>query len=205
LELRYVQGLRDLCKELSSVQPAPGGGSASAAAGALSASLLLMVCKISRKAKSREAAWGELDELAVMLGEAREELVALTGHDAAAYERLAAALRERGTQVDTANVDKLEGALRHAAEVPARTATVCATLLEHSVRVAEIGVRSARSDVGVAIVLADAGLRGAVMNVQVNLSDMKDRDYAQRMEDEMGSLRRRAEGWVVEALKLVGQ
>lgn len=206
MELRFVQSLMDICEELASDQPTPGGGSASAAAGALSASLLLMVCKITRKAKGREGAWSELDELTSVLDVARKELVALAGDDAAAYEELAAAMREHRTQAGNPDVvDRLEGALRHAAEVPARTANMCAALLEHSARVAEIGVRGARSDVGVAILLADAGLRGAVMNVRVNLSDMKDRDLAQKMDDEMGSLRRRTEGWVVDALKVVGQ
>lgn len=203
--MRSIQGLQDFCGELSNEQPAPGGGSASAAAGAMSASLLLMVCRISRKAKSRERAWTELDRLQTELEEMLTELVGLVERDAAAYEQVVSAARERKAADDRASVETFEEALRHAAEVPARTAHACAGLLERSVRVAEIGVRGARSDVAVAVLLADAGLRGAVMNVSVNLPDMRDRDFARRMEEEMGGLRRRAEGWVVEALRLVGQ
>jgi formiminotetrahydrofolate cyclodeaminase len=205
LELKSVHGLREFCEDVSSDSPAPGGGSASAAAGALSASLLLMVCKISKKAKGREPVWEELDRLRTQFEKMLNDLIGLAEKDSDAYERLASAARERKSIGTDASLESYERALRHAAEVPAHTARACASLLELSVMVAEIGVRGARSDVGVAVLLAEAGLRGAIMNVRVNLADMKDRGFAAELESEMDGLGDKAKLWAAEALRLVGQ
>ena len=205
MELKSIQGLLEFCEDVSNDRPAPGGGSASAAAGALSASLLLMVCKISRKAKGRETAWEELDRLRTQLEKMLDDLIELAGKDSDAYERVASAARERKSLSTDASLENYERALKHAAEVPAHTARACAHLIELSPRVAEIGVKGAWSDVGVAVLLAEAGLRGAVMNVRINLTDMKDRGFAAGLENEMDGLGDRAKLWVTEALRLVGQ
>ncbi len=56
-----------------------------------------------------------------------------------------------------------------AARVPLRTAKVAAEVLELASRIAPIGNRNAVSDAGVAAQLAAAALRGALLNVRINL------------------------------------
>jgi formiminotetrahydrofolate cyclodeaminase len=56
-----------------------------------------------------------------------------------------------------------------AARVPLRTAIVAAEVLELAERMAPIGNRNAVSDAGVAALLAAAALRGALLNVRINL------------------------------------
>lgn len=56
-----------------------------------------------------------------------------------------------------------------AARVPLRTAKVAAEVLELASRIAPIGNRNAVSDAGVAAQLAGAALRGALLNVRINL------------------------------------
>jgi formiminotetrahydrofolate cyclodeaminase len=164
-----------------------------------------MVCKISRKAKGRETVWEELDRLRTRFEEMLDDLIGLAEKDSDAYEQVASAARERKSLSTEASLESYERALRHAAEVPAHTARACASVLELSPRVAEIGVRGARSDVGVAVLLAEAGLRGAILNVRINLADMKDRGFAAGLESEMDGLGDKARLWAAEALRLVGQ
>jgi formiminotetrahydrofolate cyclodeaminase len=56
-----------------------------------------------------------------------------------------------------------------AAEVPLRTAQVAAEVLDMAQRIAPIGNPNAVSDVGVAAQLAGAAVRGALLNVRINL------------------------------------
>jgi glutamate formiminotransferase/formiminotetrahydrofolate cyclodeaminase len=56
-----------------------------------------------------------------------------------------------------------------AARAPLRAAVVAAEVLDLAERIAPIGNRNAVSDAGVAALLAAAGLRGAVLNVRINL------------------------------------
>ena len=56
-----------------------------------------------------------------------------------------------------------------AARAPLRAAVVASEVLDLAERIAPIGNRRAVSDAGVAALLAAAGLRGAVLNVRINL------------------------------------
>jgi formiminotetrahydrofolate cyclodeaminase len=61
-----------------------------------------------------------------------------------------------------------------AARVPLQTATVAAEVLDLAQRIAPIGNRNAVSDAGVAAQLSVAALRGALLNVQINLPYLPD-------------------------------
>ena len=68
-----------------------------------------------------------------------------------------------------ARASALRSAMLEAARVPMRIAVVAAEVLEMAERIAPIGNRNAASDAGVAAQLAAAGLRGALLNVRINL------------------------------------
>jgi formiminotetrahydrofolate cyclodeaminase len=61
-----------------------------------------------------------------------------------------------------------------AAEVPLRTADVAAEVLDLAHRIAPIGNPNAVSDAGVAAQLTSAAVRGAVLNVRINLPYLPD-------------------------------
>jgi formiminotetrahydrofolate cyclodeaminase len=181
LVLKDVKGLDEFCAELSSDEPSPGGGTASAASGAIAASLLAMVCRITRKRKKHEEHWQELDMMTDSILTLRDELVQLAMEDARAYDVLVEAMRKRKVETTTEAEDAVKSALGGAIEVPQKTARACARILEMSSRVAEIGVRSAYSDVAVAIHLAEAGVKGALVNVSINLEGSDDLEYVEAM------------------------
>ncbi|OGS42357.1 MAG: hypothetical protein A3K67_07005 [Euryarchaeota archaeon RBG_16_62_10] len=198
--LKSRKGLESFCAELSSDRPSPGGGSASAASGAMAASLLEMVCGITRAKKSYEKHWKELDEVSGRMALKRAELVSLAEEDAEAYDKVVEAMRGR-REKDTAGRRKaVELSLIAAAEVPIRTAGACVEVLDAALRLAEIGTRSAASDVGVAVLLAHAGLRGATMNVAINLQGISERSFAERAKGEVDRANRDADEIVRNAL-----
>lgn len=163
--------LRDLADRLASRDPAPGGGSAAAIAGAMGAALVSMVVELTvgrpeyaeHEAALREIGAGAVERQAVLLD--------LAEADAAAYGSVVTA-RRMPKQTDPereARSAALRDAMLQAAGVPLRTATVASEVLELAERIAPIGNSDAVSDAGVAAQLAAAAVRGALLNVRINL------------------------------------
>ena len=158
----------------------------------MAASLLAMVCGITRKSKKHESNWAELDRHREALLKLRDDLTALAGEDARAYDLLVEAMRRRKERKDEESEKQVLHALRHATEVPHTTSKKCLEVLTAAERVAEIGSRNAYSDAGVAVLLAEAGLKGALMNVMINAETDKDPAYVAGMRAEVQALERRA-------------
>lgn len=182
--------LKEFCLELASEEPSPGGGSASAAAGAMAASLLAMVCGITARSRKHEADRPLLDQHKDTLKRLGEGLVRLAAEDAAAYDAVVESMMSRKAIPGPAADEEVQKALKRAAQVPMSTAAQCLNVLEISVSVAELGARSASSDVGVAVLLGEAGFRGAAMNVRINLKDIFDKAFTTSAE---GNLRAQEE------------
>ncbi len=164
---------------LASAEPTPGGGSASAVAGAIAAGLLSMVGNLT---VGRERFAAVEEEMASVLAETerlRTLLVKLAGEDMAAYGSFSAAMKmPRGSAGERAErTEHMQTALRACTLAPLRIAEACRRLLDFSPTVAEKGNPSAASDAVVAALLAEAAMRGAGLQVLVNLEWLKDADF----------------------------
>lgn len=177
-------------EELASSTPTPGGGSAAALAGVLAAALVSMV---SRLTVSRKAYAAVADQFAAMVEEAdqlRLKLRELVDRDAQAYQSVMAAYRlPKDTEEQRQRrQDAIDQALLEAAEVPLETARCAAAVLRLASRAAESGYRNAVADAGVAALLAEGALRGAVYNVEVNVRSLSDPAKGQRLSQEARQL-----------------
>ena len=160
-----------LLDRLASSDPAPGGGSAAALAGAMGAALVAMVAELTIGRPEYAEHEAAIAELRVEAGSRKDLLLELAEEDATVY---GAVVRARRMPKDSeaereVRATVLRGAMVEAARVPLRAATVAAEVLELAERIAPIGNRNAVSDAGVAAQLAAAGLRGALLNVRINL------------------------------------
>lgn len=190
--------VRDLIDRLATSDPIPGGGSAAALAGAMGAALVQMVVALTAgrpAAAEHEAALSEIGEAAMA---ARSDLLRLTELDAAAYGAVVRARRlPRGTDTERqARETQVAIATREATMAPLETARRAADVLSLAERLAEIGNRHAVSDVGVAGLLAAASIRGAALNVRINLpyleaGDPLREEASGRLEATLGGLDRR--------------
>ncbi|HYN63432.1 MAG TPA: cyclodeaminase/cyclohydrolase family protein [Candidatus Limnocylindrales bacterium] len=162
---------KELTARLASREPIPGGGSAAALAGAMGAALVAMVAELSvgrAVASVHEAQLLDLRDSAVARQSA---LLDLAEDDSAAYAAVVAARRmPKETEAEReARTRTLRTTMVTAAEVPLRTAQVAAEVLDMAWRIAPIGNPNAVSDAGVAAQLASAAVRGALLNVRINL------------------------------------
>jgi formiminotetrahydrofolate cyclodeaminase len=176
-------------------EPTPGGGSASALAGAVGASLLAMVAGLP---KPRAATEEDVERLAAAgtrcTGIARR-LEELVDRDSAAYDLVVAAFRmPKGTDEEKgARTAGIQRAMQAATEAPLDVMRACSDAIEQGSVVAAFGNRNASSDVQVGLELLGAGLRGARLNVEINLGSLKDAEFvakaraeSERLEAESG-------------------
>jgi formiminotetrahydrofolate cyclodeaminase len=160
-----------LTERLASSDPVPGGGSAAALAGAMAAALVAMVAELTSGRAEYAAHEAAINELRVSALAHRALLLELAEEDSVAYDSVVRARRlpKESESEREVRADALRSAMLDAARVPLRTAVVAAEVLELAERIAPIGNRNAVSDAGVAAQLAAAALRGALLNVRINL------------------------------------
>ena len=163
--------LQALLDRLASSDPVPGGGSAAALAGAMGAALVAMVAELTIGRTEYSEHDPTLRDLRVAALDRQQLLLSLAEEDASAYQAVVAARRMiKETEPEReARAAALRTAMIGAARVPLRTANVAAEVLELASQIAPIGNRNAVSDAGVAAQLAGAALRGALLNVRINL------------------------------------
>jgi glutamate formiminotransferase / formiminotetrahydrofolate cyclodeaminase len=156
----------------ASATPTPGGGSAAAMAGALGAALTQMVAglTVGRKAYADVA-----DEAQAILQKAEELQQALTEAITADMQAFDALMRAwRNKELDEAERQAaIEEATFGAAEVPLRVARLAREVAELAQTIATIGNRNAVTDATAGAILAQAAVHIALLNVKINLVDMK--------------------------------
>jgi formiminotetrahydrofolate cyclodeaminase len=164
-------GVDRLLDRLASRQPTPGGGSAAALAGALAAALVEMVSALSVGRGESEAEAKQLRDIGVAAGARRRELLELAQADADAYGAVVSARRLPHDQPAqrAQRSARVAEATREAARVPLTAAESASSVLDLAALITPIGNRHAVSDAGVAALLAAAAVRGAVLNVRINL------------------------------------
>jgi len=167
---------------LASKEPAPGGGSGAALGGALAAALVSMVCNLTIGKKGYEDVQEPMADLLRRSEAIRNELPQLLEADTQVYGKVMAAYRQprKTPEQKRARNIAMQGALKEATEVPLSIAERCAQVVELSLPAAEMGNQWAVSDAGVGVLLADASMRAALLNVYINLSSIKDKDYVQQ-------------------------
>jgi formiminotetrahydrofolate cyclodeaminase len=177
----------DLLAAFRSPDPTPGGGSASALAGAVGASLLAMVASLPKSRAATEEDVQRLHAAGERCAALAAELEALVDGDAAAYDLVVSAYRTPKATDDEKAIRSaaIQSAMREAIAAPLAVMRACAAAAEQGVVVATLGNLSASSDVRVGLELLAAGLRGAKLNVEINLGSVKDAGYVERVNNDV--------------------
>lgn len=164
---------------VASPKPTPGGGSVSALVGALGAALARMVAGLAREKKGYEGVQSDLVQIESKASAVQERLLDLVEADSRAYESVLAAMRlPKATDVEkAARVEAMQAAYQEATRVPMETMEACAEVLELAAQALEKGNRGATTDAAVAVLLAEAGLRGASLNARINLASIRDPEF----------------------------
>ena len=183
----------------------PGGGSVAALAGALSVALSRMVAGLARGKKGYESVERELTEIEARGKSIQARLETLVEDDARAYEAVLVSMRmPRGSdQEKEARVAAMQTAYRKATEIPLETMERCVEALELAEAAVKKGNRSATTDAAVAILIAEAAIRGASLNCAVNIASIQDESFRRPTEARVEALLKRADEIGHEAMAVV--
>lgn len=182
--------IKDFLQDLASDLPAPGGGGAAALTGAMGASLISMVARLTIGKKGYE----EVEKLMVNILKRSDQLyLELSGQideDAEAFNDVIAAMRmpKANEMQIQARAGAMQKSFRRAAEVPYKTAFNCGEILDLAAQIADQCNTNVSSDVGVAAELAWAGLQSSLLNVKINLPYIKDEPYIATLRNQIDAL-----------------
>ena len=184
------QTLGSFLDDLASSKPAPGGGSVAALSGALGAALVSMVANLTLGKEKYKDVEPEIKNMLAKSEALRHRLLNLIEEDVAAFNQwsVAAKLPRDTDEQKAARTAAIQKALVNAAEPPMNTAKACADVLDLCRPMAEKGNAQAVSDAGVAALMAEAGLRSAALNVQINLGWIKDAEFVAKMRKKLDGL-----------------
>ena len=169
----------DFIDELSTNSPAPGGGSVSALVGSLGAALISMVGALNHEKKENIKIKPQMQKIGVEAQAIKDRLSFLVDEDTNAFNKLMQANRlpSGNKSQKKEKLHAIQEANEYAIEIPLEVVSHCLRIIELSEKLIDNGSSSLVSDAGVSAEVALAGVRGASMNVLINLLNISDNNY----------------------------
>ena len=206
-EVEHLASLsvKSFLSELGSSSPAPGGGSVAALSGALGAALVSMVCHLTIGKKGYENVSDEMNEVLKKSNALKEKLTLLIDEDTNVFNNVMAAYKmpKETDEEKEKRRNAVQNALKNATNVPLDVMKQCVNVLTLAKTVSEKGNKSSVSDAGVAALMSWAGLGSAALNVEINLSGIKDEKFVSEMENEVETVTSNGERIKDEIIKTV--
>lgn len=199
------KSLADFATAAAAETPTPGGGSVAAYAGTLGAALGTMVANLSSQKQGWDHRWEEFSQWAETGQQLQSSLLSLVDADTNAFNQLMEAFRmpKGNDQEVQLRSQAIQVATTFAIEIPLqvmRVASQSFNLLEAMIRE---GNPNSITDGAVGVLCTRAAIRGAGLNVIVNLSGLKDKALRDIFRDEATKLNDAAEKRESELLDLV--
>jgi len=186
------ESLEKYLDDLAAKLPAPGGGSVVALVAALGAGLLSMVSNFTLGKENYRDNQEETEKILKQSEELRKKLTELVDEDVRVYGEVSRAYKLPGSTGKEKEMRSktIEEACKQALTVPLQVAGCCRQGLDLARRLVEIGNVRLVSDVGVAAGLLEAALKGAELNVKINLRRIKDTKFVEEKRKAIDSLSR---------------
>ncbi len=186
--------VKNFLDKVAGSDPVPGGGSIAALNGAIASALGAMVANLTIGKKNYADCEEQMKEIATLANEKMLQFTADIDRDSEAYDRVFACFKmpKATDEEKAARSAAIQEATKYAAEVPMEVARAALSLMDMLADVALHGNRNAVTDACVAMMSARTAVLGAILNVRINLSSLKDTDYAVRMQAEADELERSA-------------
>ena len=182
--------LRFFLDKLCSKSPEPGGGSASALTGATAAGLSGMLAALTVNKKGYEDTQVEMKEILTKAENLKEDLLDLLQKDTEAFDDASKAFKmPSGTDDEKAKREKaIASGLKKATEVPLNIMEKSLEVALLAERVLKKGNKMAVTDGAISALFAEAAAVGAMFNVRINFSWMKDTEYIETTEKRVGEI-----------------
>lgn len=182
---------------LNSDAPAPGGGSASALCGAQGAALISMVAGLTIGKKKYPLDQELCKEVAQKTSALKDAFLAQVDKDTEAFQLVSSAFKlpKETEEQKLVRSKAIADATLEATKVPFETMKLCLEALKYSKSLIGHSNTNAASDLGVSALNLIACMKGAWLNVLINLSGLEDEERA-------SDFRSRGEEMVITAQKV---
>lgn len=191
--------------ETASESPAPGGGSISAYMGSLGAALGTMVANLSSHKPGWDERWEEFSEWAEKGEIIKNELLRLVDEDTRSFNRImdAFGMPKKNDEEKAARSKAIQEATKYAIEIPFETMQKAYSVFEICEAMVDKGNPNSVSDAGVGALCARSAVMGAFLNVKINASSLKDKEFAGKILAEADNIQKNAQKKEKEILEKV--
>ena len=175
--------VKEFARLVASNSPAPGGGSVAALMAANGAALLGMVARLTTGKKKYAAHEELMKEILIKSDKIYEKFVHLIDTDTEAFNKVSAvfSMPKETDEEKAARQEAMQDALKAAASVPVEVMESCFTALKLTYNAVGKSNANAASDLGVAALALGAGIKGAWLNVKINLAGIKDEVFVKEL------------------------
>lgn len=181
--------LMSFADEVRSDRAVPGGGSVSAYSASLAAGLVSMVAQLTL-ARDKVDTHSILEEIQNKSEAHQLTLLSLVDEDARSFTSLMEAYKMPRISEEERSLRKseIQRRLKTASEVPLKTAENSSAIVELAGELSNIANVNAISDLQTAIYVGHASALGALANVHINLTRIKDEEYCSKMQSEISAI-----------------
>lgn len=175
----YKDSLKKYIDDLAAKKSAPGGGSAAALSASLGVALLSMVANFTLGKEKYKHVEKDVEAILTCCETLRKKLLDLVDEDVYGYELVCAAYRlpKQSDEQKQKRALEIQRGLKSAMSAPFEVCRASFEALKLTGELAEKGNNNLISDVGVAVSFLHSAFQSALLNVQINLDDIKDEDY----------------------------
>lgn len=186
--------IKGFLAETAGSAPVPGGGSISALNGAIAAALTEMVAHLTIGKKKYAEVEGQMKTIATEAALIRDRLTGYIDKDSEAYDRVFSAFKlpKETYEEQVIRESEIQRATKEAALVPMRVADEVGSVMESIIYVAHKGNQNAVTDACVAMMAARTCVLGALLNVRINLTSIKDEVFVAQMRKQADELEEHA-------------
>ena len=182
--------IKDFISKVISNDPVPGGGSISALNGALAAALSAMVANLTVGRKKYAEVNDLMQELSTRFEKLSQKLIEDVDRDSDAYNRVFAAFKlpKETDEEKQLRSEAIQKETKYAAQVPMEVARAVYEVLPQIDAIAQKGNSNAVTDACVSMMCARTAILGALLNVRINLTSIKDEAFVNAMREEADTI-----------------
>jgi len=182
--------IKEFINKVISNDPVPGGGSVSALNGALAASLSAMVANLTVGRKKYAEVNDIMEEMSSRFEKLSSRLIEDVDRDSDAYNRVFAAFKlpKETDEEKKVRSEAIQRETKYAAQVPMEVARTVYEVLPMIDAIAQKGNSNAVTDACVSMMCARTAILGALLNVRINLTSIKDEAFVKAMSDEADAI-----------------
>lgn len=199
--------VRDFTELVGARTSAPGGGSVSALAASLGSALGAMMGWMSYGSKKFEHLDSKMRKFIPPLHFTMKELISMIDADTNAFNDYMTAMRMPKNTDEEKKIrhDKMQEGLKKAVEVPLKVMRLGDSCWENMIQMAKYGNMSSKSDLEVGAKCLETGIWGAFKNVRINLPQIEDNEYKEKVISEGNEISERAVKSLNKIVKILSQ